>query len=80
MEQEGKKKNRFWKKHFPPFFVCPIFSTLRCTISSDMGRDIRGTPLDGISVAYATRLTDSLRHFLVKKGPSKESIKLLTEV
>ncbi|CAF4449823.1 unnamed protein product, partial [Rotaria magnacalcarata] len=36
-----------------------------------------GTPLDDIPVIYANRLTDSLKHILVQKKPSKEAIKLL---
>ncbi|CAF3958434.1 unnamed protein product [Rotaria magnacalcarata] len=36
-----------------------------------------GTPLDNIPVIYANRVTDSLRHLLVKKRPSKEAIRLL---
>ncbi len=40
-KEKRKKKNRFWKKNFPPFFVCSISGTLQCKISSDMARDIR---------------------------------------
>ena len=36
-----------------------------------------GTPLDDIPVMYANRLTDSLKHILVQKKPSKEVIRLL---
>ncbi|CAF1946963.1 unnamed protein product [Rotaria magnacalcarata] len=36
------------------------------------------TPLDDTPVIYANRLTDSLKHILVQKKPSKEAIKLLT--
>jgi hypothetical protein len=36
-----------------------------------------GTPLDDIPVMYANRLTDSLKHILVQKKPSKQAIKLL---
>jgi hypothetical protein len=36
-----------------------------------------GTPLDDIPVTYANRLTDSLKHLLLRKRPDKEAIKLL---
>lgn len=35
------------------------------------------TPLEDIPVMYANRMSDSLRHLLVKKRPNKEAIKLL---
>jgi hypothetical protein len=38
-----------------------------------------GTPLDDIPVIYANRLTDSLRHLLVKKRPSRQAIQLLPQ-
>lgn len=35
-----------------------------------------GTPLDDIPITYANRLTDSLKHLLVKKRPDKAATKL----
>jgi hypothetical protein len=77
--KKEKRKTEFGKNIFLHFSYAPSLAHFGPRFHQIWQEIFEGTPLDDISVIYAHRLTDSLKHLLVKKRPNKESIKLPSE-
>ena len=75
--KKEKRKIEFDKDILLHFSYCPSLANFGAHFHQLWQEIFEGTPLDDIPVIYANRLTESLRHLLVKKRPSRAAIKLL---
>lgn len=75
--KKEKRKIEFERDILLHFSYTPSLQNFGARFHQLWQEIFEGTPLNDIPVMYANRLTDSLRHLLIKKRPSKEAIKLL---
>jgi len=75
--KKEKRKIDFGKDVLLHFSYAPSLVNFGSHFHQIWQEIFEGTPLDDIPVIYANRLTDSLKHILVQKKPSKEAIRLL---
>jgi hypothetical protein len=75
--KKEKRKIDFQKDILLHFSYTPSIANFGSRFHQLWEEIFEGTPLDDIPVMYANRLTDSLRHLLVKKRPTREAISLL---
>ena len=75
--RKEKRKIKFDKDILLHFSYTPSLEKFGAKFHQIWQEIFEGTPLDDVPIIYANRVTDSLRHLLVKKRPSKEAIRLL---
>ena len=75
--KKEKKTTNGNKNVFVHFSYTPSLSSFGSRFHLIWQEIFEGTLLDDIPVTYANRLTDSLKHLLMKKKSDKKTIKLL---